>query len=66
MKPSFGARLRQLRERARLSKYALAKRSDVSRSFIGELESGKKAPSLDVARKLAGALGVGIEELTKP
>ncbi len=64
MKPSFGARLRQLRQKAGLSKYALAKKSEVSRSFIGELESGKKAPSLDVARKLAAALGVGIEEFT--
>ncbi len=66
MKPSFGARLRQLRERAGLSIYALAKKSEVSRSFIGEIEAGKKAPSFDVARKLASALGVGIEEFTNP
>ncbi len=64
MKPTFGARLRQLRERANLSKYALAQKSTVSRSFIGEIEAGKKAPSFDVAVKLARALGVGIEEFT--
>ncbi len=61
--PTFGARLRQLR--ANLSIYALAQRSGVSRSFIGEIEKGKKVPSWDVAVKLAGALGVGIEEFSK-
>ncbi len=66
MKPTFGTHLRQLRERAGLTIYALAQKSKVSRSFIGEIEKDKKVPSWDVAVKLAAALGVGVEEFTNP
>jgi transcriptional regulator with XRE-family HTH domain len=58
---TFARRLHLLRESAGLSIYALAQRSGVSRQFLGELERGAKEPSLDTARKIARALGHGLE-----
>lgn len=54
---TFAARLASLRTEAGLSVYALAQRSGVSRMYLGELERGTKEPSLEVARKIAAALG---------
>lgn len=58
---AFGARLRSLRTEAGLSAYALAQRCGVSRMYLGELERGTKEPSLAVARKIAAALGRGLD-----
>lgn len=41
----------------------LAEESDVSRSYIAEIESGKKKPTMRVAKALAQALDVGLEDL---
>ena len=54
----FGDRLRELRERAKLSKAALSRRSGISKQFLGDLERGRRSPSLAVAKVLATALGV--------
>ncbi|WP_433260930.1 helix-turn-helix domain-containing protein [Actinosynnema sp. CS-041913] len=56
---SFPAALRQLREEAGLSLAALAARSKVSKSHIGNLESGAREPNPAVVRALDHALGVG-------
>ncbi|MCI3225399.1 helix-turn-helix domain-containing protein [Streptomyces sp. NP-1717] len=53
---SFGRLVRQLREEAGLSLAALAARSDVSKSHIGNLESGARQPTPAVARALDTAL----------
>lgn len=52
---TFARRLRDLREGAGLSVYALARRSGVTRQYLAELERGEKEPSLEIARKLAEA-----------
>ncbi|MFD3523183.1 helix-turn-helix domain-containing protein [Streptomyces sp. NPDC058653] len=54
---SFGQLARRLREEAGLSLAALAARSDVSKSHIGNLESGARQPTPAVARALDNALG---------
>ncbi|MGP2439820.1 helix-turn-helix domain-containing protein [Streptomyces sp. JW3] len=56
---SFGQLLRRLRQEAGLSLAALATRSDVSKSHIGNLESGVRQPTPAVARALDKALGAG-------
>ena len=41
----------------------LAKRSGLSRSFISDLESGRRQPRLLAARSISQALGVTVEDL---
>jgi predicted transcriptional regulator len=55
--------LRTYRRRLGLSQQALADRAEISRSYISELEAGRKAPRRPVARALAAALGVCREDL---
>ena len=58
-----GAGLRLARRARGLSQQQLAMMAGVSRQAISGVESGASAPSLRVALKLAGALGMTIEEL---
>lgn len=60
----FGKRLKELMSRANLTRYALAKASGVSYSFIADLESGRsRKPSPEILARLAGPLGVSYESL---
>jgi XRE family transcriptional regulator, regulator of sulfur utilization len=52
-----------LRKRSGLSQQRLAKKADIPRSTLTHIESGAGNPSLTNLCKLAGALGVGVEEL---
>ena len=56
-------RLRALREAAGLSQKALGEEVGVSRQAINALETGRHAPSLDLAFRLAGAFGLPVEEV---
>lgn len=58
---TFAARLRALREAGGFTVYALAKRAGVDRPYLTRLERGDSVPSLEIARKLARALGRGLE-----
>jgi len=53
---AFGRSLRKRRLAKLLSQEALALESDLSRSYISDLEMGKKDPSLFTVFKLANAL----------
>ena len=56
--------LRRLRfEHGELTQEALAKAAGVTRQTIIALEAGKYAPSLELAFRLAHALGVRIEDV---
>ena len=57
-KGKFGARLKQLREAAGLTVYALAKRAGLAQINIHRIESGERDPAWGTAVKLADALGV--------
>src|SRR5947207_2666508 len=54
----FGARLRELRERAGLSKSALARAAGIGRGPIARLERGLHPPDWETVARLAEALGV--------
>jgi len=54
----FGLTVRQLRETHGWSQEQLAERSDLNRSYVGEVERGSVIPSIVTAQKLAIALGV--------
>ena len=60
---SLGPRLRGLRKRQRMTLEQLADRSGVSRAMLSKIERGETSPTLVVAARVAGALGVGFSEL---
>jgi transcriptional regulator with XRE-family HTH domain len=64
---AIGARLRALRERAGLTQLALAEAADVADATISRIERGRiKAPSMEFAEKIAGALKIPVNELFEP
>ena len=64
---NFGKRLRDLRTAARLSLYALSKKSGISAVAISRLEKGQREPAWATAVKLADALCVTLSAFhTRP
>jgi putative transcriptional regulator len=56
--------IRRLRfERNELTQQDLAERVGVTRQTINAIEAGKYSPSLEVAFRIAAALGVRLEEV---
>jgi len=53
-----GLTIRQYRYRARLSIERLAERADLHPNYVGEIERGEKAASLDTLVKLAKGLRI--------
>jgi transcriptional regulator with XRE-family HTH domain len=60
---AMGARLKDLRLRAGLTQEALARRADVGNDAVRNWERGRRTPGLDMAVKLADALGISLDEL---
>lgn len=58
--------LRQLRATRSASQEQIARLAGVPRATLAHLESGSANPTLAVLRAVAGALGVGLEELLAP
>lgn len=54
----FGRNVRLARTQKGWTQEQLAFEADVKRSYISEIESGKRNPSLDVVEKIAKALDV--------
>jgi transcriptional regulator with XRE-family HTH domain len=61
--PPFAARLTALREGKEFSQRGLAKAAGLSQQTVNNLEHGVSEPTLETAKKLAGALGVTLEQL---
>ena len=57
-----GQLLAALRQKANLTQIELAKRAEVSRSMIAQLESGERRPSQKLVRVLCAAIQVTAEE----
>jgi len=55
--------LRVWREYRELSQFALAQKAEVSQGRISELEKTGKAPTLDVARRIADAMNCDLDDL---
>lgn len=58
--------MRKLRNKHGLSQLALAEAADLSATFIGEIEAGRRSPSLDSLVNIAAALGVQPFQLLIP
>src|SRR3954470_20849890 len=61
--PHFGDVIRRLRQEAGLSQAGLAAAAGIHLRQIHRYESGEQQPALDVAHRLASALGVTLDEL---
>src|SRR5262245_26753637 len=57
----IGSRLREERERARLSQRELARRLGVSASLISQIESGQSKPSVSTLYAIVTELGVSLD-----
>jgi transcriptional regulator with XRE-family HTH domain len=63
---TFPARLRELREAKGLSRDQLAVNAGTSSQSIAKLEQGTRSPSLELAWRVAQALGCTLDDLVKP
>jgi transcriptional regulator with XRE-family HTH domain len=59
----FGERIRELREKRGLTQEKLAQASDLTTSFVSNIERGAKSPSLNSLLKLARGLKIDAAEL---
>ena len=61
----MGGTIRSIRNKAEISQEKLAEKADLHHNFVGELERGEKAASIDSLVKIARALGVKVRDLVK-
>ncbi|MCK9574101.1 MAG: helix-turn-helix domain-containing protein [Candidatus Omnitrophica bacterium] len=59
----FGARVRKYRLKKKLSQEKLAELAGLHRTYIGQVECGKRNLALKNVAKLAKALNVSVKEL---
>ena len=59
----FGEKLRILRKRRRFSQEELAEKANLHPTYIGVIERGEQAPTLDTIEKIANALDIKVKEL---
>lgn len=59
----FGANLRELREKSKMTQAELAEKVGVTRSLIAQYEIGSKSPTIPVAAKIAQIFGVTIDSI---
>lgn len=63
IKTIFGLKLKQIRNRKNLSLFDLSKLSGLSKSYLNEIEKGKKFPREDKIESLSKVLEVSVKEL---
>lgn len=59
----FGNRMRVLRAHYGISQEELALKSELNRTYIGDIERGEKTPSLITLSKIANGLGITLKEM---
>lgn len=59
----FGLKMKQIRSEKKLSLFGLSKKSGLSKSYLNEIEKGKKYPKTDKILALADALGISYDEM---
>jgi transcriptional regulator with XRE-family HTH domain len=63
MATDFGTRLKEVREEKGLKREVLADQIGTSAAIIGRYERSERTPSVDIAKKIAEALGVSLDYL---
>jgi len=59
----FGANVRKYRTKRKISQEKLAEMADLHRTYIGQIETGKRNVALKNVDKLARALGISMKDL---
>ena len=59
----LGKRLLELRKEKGMSREALAKVMGTSGAIVGKYERGERTPSVEIANRMAAALGVSLDYL---
>lgn len=57
-----GQRIKELRHRLKLSQEALANRADVDRTYMTDVENGRRNISVEILEKIIAALEVTFSE----
>lgn len=65
MAETFGANVRKVRKERGMTLEALADEVGLAYSYVGEIERGRKNPTLDVVERIAVVLKVNTLELLK-
>ncbi|HEY6434958.1 MAG TPA: helix-turn-helix transcriptional regulator [Ignavibacteriaceae bacterium] len=62
IKLKVGQRIKQLRKELELSQEALALKADVDRTYVTDVENGRRNVSLEILEKLITALQVSFKD----
>jgi transcriptional regulator with XRE-family HTH domain len=62
IKQKVGNRIRELRKTLELSQEALALKAEVDRTYVTDVENGRRNVSLEILERLIKALNVSIAE----
>ena len=62
---TLGARLKELRLERALTQVEVSERAGLALDAVSKIETGRRRPRPGTVRKLAGALDVGVEALTR-
>ena len=62
---TFGAAVRNERQKLGLSQEDFAEKANVHRTYISSIELGKVSVGIEVANELAAALGLRLSELVR-
>jgi len=62
IKQKVGERVRELRKQLGLSQEALAYKAEVDRTYMTDVENGRRNVSLEILEKIIGALEVSFTE----
>jgi transcriptional regulator with XRE-family HTH domain len=65
VKQKIGNRIASLRKEKGLSQEALGHESNVNRTYINDLENGRRNVSIEVLSRLIGGLGITFSEFFK-
>ena len=61
----LGANMKRIRKAKQMTQGDICRKLGVDRSYVSNVESGNKNPTLSTITKLAKALGVSVDELLK-
>jgi transcriptional regulator with XRE-family HTH domain len=62
IKEKVGQRIRELRHQLELSQEALANKAEVDRTYMTDVENGRRNISVEVLEKIISALGISFTQ----
>ena len=62
IKLKVGQRIRELRKKLELSQEALAYKAEVDRTYMTDVENGRRNISVEILEKIIGALEISVKD----